>query len=131
MAAVAVHGSQSHFSGHFQVPVEPPDLSTGTMADSQSKYQPRHVITSVNYFKDNEDGSAPAPAYVGKPESYERPTTPQSVTINDIRGSEEKYTLDSTGFQIVHHKSKEKDFLDEEKIKDEYYKETEELLKKM
>ncbi|KAL3420295.1 hypothetical protein PVAG01_08794 [Phlyctema vagabunda] len=93
-------------------------------------YQPRDVTTSVNYHKDNEDGSPPAPSYVGKPETYERPALPQTVTVHDIRGSEEKYTLDSTGFQIVKHESQEKDFLDDEQIKRVYYAETEELLKK-
>ena len=40
-----------------------------------------------------------------------------------------RYTLDSHGFQIYPHTSKEKDFVDDEKIKAEYYPETEQLLK--
>lgn len=40
-----------------------------------------------------------------------------------------RYTLDSHGFQIYTHESKEKDFLDDDKIKAEYYPETEQLLK--
>jgi hypothetical protein len=94
------------------------------------KIQPRDVTTILNYFKDNEDGSPPAPSYVGKPETYARPTMPQQVVVHDIRGSEDQYTLDTKGFQIVKHNSKEKDFLDDDQIRRIYYPETEELLKK-
>jgi hypothetical protein len=52
-----------------------------------------------------------------------------AVEVTDISGQEEKYTLDSHGFQIVRHESKEKSFLDEDQIKSQYYKETEQLLK--
>jgi hypothetical protein len=51
------------------------------------------------------------------------------ATIHDIRGYEKEFTLDKHGFQIHHYKSAEKDFTDEEKIKTEYYKEVEDLLK--
>lgn len=64
-----------------------------------------------------------------KPNTYERPTVAQNVVIHDISGDEDKYTLDSHGFQVTKHESKEKDFLDEEKIKAEYYPEVEQLLK--
>ena len=49
--------------------------------------------------------------------------------MHDITGTEDKYTLDSHGFQIYIHASIEKDFVNEEKIKAEYYPETEQLLK--
>lgn len=64
-----------------------------------------------------------------RPETYERPAAPLEVVVTDISGNEGKYTLDSHGFQIYHHESKEKDFLDDEKVKTEYYPETEQLLK--
>ena len=51
--------------------------------------------------------------------------------IHDIRGHEEEFTLDKHGFQIHRRKSAEKDFNDEEKIKSEYYKEVEDLLKEV
>ncbi|KUJ06562.1 methyltransferase-like protein [Mollisia scopiformis] len=92
--------------------------------------KPRDVTTIFNYFKENEDGSPPAPSYVGKPETYFRPTVPQKTVVHDIRGTEKQYTLDTKGFQIVKHASKEKDFLDDEQIKRIYYPETEDLLKK-
>ena len=58
-----------------------------------------------------------------------RPTVAAEVEVTDISGSEAKYTLDSHGFQIVKHKSKEVEFLDENQIKNNYYPETEQLLK--
>lgn len=57
--------------------------------------------------------------------------TTMPVVIHDISGEVEKYTLDTHGFQFVKHESKEKDFFDVEKIKAEYYPETEELVKKV
>lgn len=49
--------------------------------------------------------------------------------VRDISGDESNYTLDSHGFQIYGHTSQEKAFEDDEKIKAEYYPETEQLLK--
>ncbi|RFU32278.1 hypothetical protein B7463_g4074, partial [Scytalidium lignicola] len=87
------------------------------------------VATELNYYQDPGDGTPPAPYYVGKPNNVDRPHAPQSVIIHDIAGNEDKYTLDSHGFQFVKHESKEKDFLDDERIKAEYYPEVEQLLK--
>ncbi|KAJ5365153.1 hypothetical protein N7517_008039 [Penicillium concentricum] len=91
--------------------------------------KPHHVQTTLNYFKENEDGSPPAPAYVGRPETYDRPVYPLAATIHDISGHELDYKLDSHGFQLYYHESQEKEFLDDEKIKTAYYAETEQLLK--
>ncbi|KAA8571393.1 hypothetical protein MFRU_026g00110 [Monilinia fructicola] len=91
---------------------------------------PHDIQAVLNYYLDPEDGSPPEPNYVNNPSSYDRPVHAVNVTVHDIRGSEDQYTLDTTGFQVVKHVSQEKDFLDEERIKSIYYKETEELLKK-
>jgi len=87
------------------------------------------VPTSLNYYKEAEDGSPPKPSYVGRPETYERPTAPLDVTVHDIAGEVEKYTLDGNGFEIFTRESKEKDFVDDDKIRAEYYPEVEQLLK--
>jgi hypothetical protein len=129
MASAAVQRPQTEL---FSVPVDHSQQPLTTIKNVRSSYtkQPRDVVTTVNYFKANEDGSPPAPTYVGKPETYDRPTSPRTVTVHDVRGSEDKFTLDTTGFQVVNHKSEEKDFLDDEHIKSVYYPEIEELLKK-
>jgi hypothetical protein len=64
-----------------------------------------------------------------KPETFERPAVSQDVVVKDIAGREREYSLDSHGFQIYRHASKEKDFVDDEKIKAEYYAEVDQLLK--
>lgn len=87
------------------------------------------VHTVLNFFKPNEDGSPPQPTYVNKPETYERPVETHNVVITDVSGDEAKYTLDSHGFQFVPHVSKERDFVDDAQIVDQYYKEVDQILK--
>ena len=87
------------------------------------------MIADFNYYKDPGDGSPPAPSYVGKPETYERPADTRAMLVRDIRGEENKYSLDGTGFQIYNHVSQETAFEDDDKIKREYYPEIEEILK--
>jgi hypothetical protein len=94
-----------------------------------STISPHDIDTVLNYFKPNEDGSPPHPTIVGRPETFTRPLAAHTAHITDISGREDQYTLDRNGFQIYKHVSQEKLFQDDEKIKDEYYKETEQLLK--
>jgi len=93
----------------------------------ESKPTKHDVATELFYYLD--DGKPIAPAYVGKPNTYLRPHAAQNVLIHDIAGDEDRYNLDSHGFQFVNHASKEKNFLDDEQIKAVYYPETEQLLK--
>jgi len=118
MAAAAVQHAPGNPLGQVIEPLAP-----------KTKPQKHDVATELYYYKDPGDGSLPAPSYVGKPQTYLRPHETQNVIVHDIAGDEEKYTLDSHGFQFVQHESKEKDFNDDEKIKAEYYPETEQLLK--
>ncbi|KAH8161754.1 hypothetical protein CIB48_g6493 [Xylaria polymorpha] len=90
---------------------------------------PSEVEAVLNYFKANEDGSPPAPSYVDRPETYERPVAPERVKITNIAGREAEFTLDKQGFQVVPNVAQEKDFVDDEHIKAVYYPETEQLLK--
>lgn len=119
MASVAVHQQGGHATTF-----EPINAS----AQEQSKKAEKHdVQTTLNYYFDT--GAPPEPNYVGRPETYERPIQPLNVTVHDIRGEEDQYNLDNAGFLIYPHTSKEKDFIDDEKIKAEYWPETEQLLK--
>ncbi|KXT09304.1 hypothetical protein AC579_2860 [Pseudocercospora musae] len=103
--------------------------SAPAVATKDKKVEKHDVHTTLNFHKDNEDGSPPRPTYVGKPETYERPHTTENVIIHDVTGDEDKYTLDSHGFQFVPSVSIEKDFLNEDQIKDQYYKEVDQLLR--
>jgi len=99
------------------------------LAQENNKPAKHDVATELFYYDDPGDGTPPAPFYVGKPQTYVRPHAALNVTIKDITGDEDKYDLDSHGFQFVKHESKEKEFADDEKIKAEYYPEIGQLLK--
>ncbi|KAK3309257.1 uncharacterized protein B0T15DRAFT_430722 [Chaetomium strumarium] len=90
-----------------------------------------HVHTVLNYYKEAEDGSPPAPYYVNKPleQQTPRPSVSVDVDVTDISGQEDKYTLDVQGFQVVRHESSVKEFHDDDLTKRVYYPEVEQLLK--
>ncbi|KAK3319413.1 hypothetical protein B0H66DRAFT_268453 [Apodospora peruviana] len=95
----------------------------------KSKPAPHDVLTGLNYWKDPGDGSAPTPLVVGGGTiTNKRPTIRQPVTVTDITGSSENYTIDSHGFQYLFHPSQSKEFVDESKIKTEYYPQCVDLL---
>ncbi|KAL2271954.1 hypothetical protein VTJ83DRAFT_1325 [Remersonia thermophila] len=62
------------------------------------------VVASVNYYNDPGDGSLPEPVYVqGSTVTNNRATIPKTVTVTDITGLEDTFTLDKNGFQLVRH----------------------------
>jgi hypothetical protein len=65
--------------------------------------------------------------------TYDRNWTevPTQVEIEDIRGKEGDFTLDTAGFQYGVYNSAVKDFYDEQEIKDIYYPECVALLKRI
>jgi len=92
------------------------------------------VETSFNYITLDSNSSDKPFQYTYSAEEG-KPTTnvtnaPFTRVVHDIRGNEGDITLDTAGFQLFKHTSQEKEFLDEEHIKNVYYPETEELLKK-
>ena len=99
-------------------------VSSGTAA-----VEPRHVQTTLNFYRDPGDGSAPHPTYIDKPETYDRPFVSIPVTVQDLAGHEDDYSLDDNGFQFHRHTATEKAFVDDDAIKTSYYAETEQLLK--
>ncbi|CAK7231115.1 hypothetical protein SBRCBS47491_007821 [Sporothrix bragantina] len=110
----------------------PSVLSVGPKADidtSPVPGQPHHVQTTLHYYKPNADGSPPHVTYYDRPETYHREVETHTVTVHDVRGEENKYTLDSNGFQFVHRPAAETEFTDDDHIRAVYYPETEQLLK--
>ncbi|PCH36564.1 hypothetical protein WOLCODRAFT_28657 [Wolfiporia cocos MD-104 SS10] len=92
---------------------------------------PHDVPTTMNYYAPIGDEAPYTYAYQA-PEGTPRTnigTDSHPVVVHDVRGREEEFSLDKTGFQFVKHVSQEKEFDDEERIKTVYYKEVEELLK--
>ncbi|KAF8901862.1 hypothetical protein CPB84DRAFT_1846578 [Gymnopilus junonius] len=55
----------------------------------------------------------------------------REVVIENIRGKEDSYTLDTTGFQYYKHPAKHTSFANDEEIIREYYPESIELIKKL
>ena len=53
------------------------------------------------------------------------------VVIEDARGKEDQYTLDTTGFQFLRRPSKHTRFQDDKEIKAEYYPECMEIIKQL
>lgn len=115
----------------FETPLSP--AAAPHLLHNNNKVTPKpatnDLVAEFNYYKDPGDGSPPAPMIVGKPETYERPAEPRTMLVHNIRGEEDKYSLDSTGFQVHKHVSREKAFEDEAAIKGQYYEEVEEILK--
>jgi len=89
-----------------------------------------HVATTLNYWDDPGDGSRPTPIVIGRGRiTNERPHIAHDFIVTDISGEEEKFKLDSHGFQYCRRESREKDFTDEKSIRETYYDECRTLLK--
>ncbi|EAW10007.1 uncharacterized protein ACLA_042290 [Aspergillus clavatus NRRL 1] len=104
MASAAVQPPTTH---------EPLVQTTTTLPATNA---PHHVQTTLNFLKENEDGSPPVPSYAGRPDTYYRPSVTLPVTVHDVSGHESEYTLDKNGLQFYYHESKEKDFIDDDII---------------
>lgn len=89
-----------------------------------------HVATTLNYWDDPGNGARPTPIFIGKGRiTNERPHRAHNFVVTDVSGDEDKYSLDSHGFQYCRHESREKDFIDEQSIQSAYYEECKQLLK--
>lgn len=92
---------------------------------------PRHVHTTINYYKDPKDGTEHAPSIAGKRSTFTQPSIDVEHVITDITGRESDFTLDSHGFQLHDHASQEKSFEDDGRIKEVYYPEVEQLVREV
>lgn len=95
---------------------------------------PHDVPTTFNYYAPIGE-EAPFQYVYDPPEGQEKTnigTDPHPAVVHDARDKQDEYdlSLDTSGFHFVKYPSVEKDFTDEERIQDVYYKEVEEILKK-
>lgn len=74
------------------------------------------------------DGSAPEAFVADYSTNYVN--VPHEIEIENVRGKEDQYTLDTAGFQLLYSPASHKSFKNDEEIKNEYYKESIELIKK-
>jgi hypothetical protein len=52
------------------------------------------------------------------------------MLIRDIRGEESSYTLDTHSFEVHHISNKERDMMNEELVRSEYFDEIADLIKR-
>jgi hypothetical protein len=92
-----------------------------------------HLIpTTLNYFASTLDGQPPYNFTYSPPDGLLQSNIiieAIDTAIHNIRGKEDTFSLDKTGFQFVCHVSQEKEFVDEEAIRTRYYDEVVALLK--
>jgi len=91
---------------------------------------PRNVNTDFGYYSENEDGGLIPLVDISKHTKFNKRNW-QPVTVYDVRGSSATHTLETTGIQYIKHKSAVKDFSDDAVVKDTYYNEITDLLRKM
>ncbi|GJJ11654.1 hypothetical protein Clacol_005890 [Clathrus columnatus] len=93
------------------------------------------VPVSLNYYQPPADGSKPWVRAGSDLDPKAPPTNfsyeEKQVIIENIRGHESEYDLDSSGFLFYKHESEFKNFEDETAIQDVYYKESIKLIKKV
>lgn len=94
---------------------------------------PRGPVTaSLSFYKAPEDGSKPYNYVEPQPEGVAQRNFGQAwhdITIEDLRGQEQRFTLDNNAFDtIANVPSEEYDFTDDAKIRSVYYPEVEKLL---
>ncbi|KAJ3529184.1 hypothetical protein NMY22_g9102 [Coprinellus aureogranulatus] len=86
------------------------------------------VKANFGFYNPPEDGSLPV-AYVA---DYSRnySNVYHEVTVENVRGKEDQFSLDTTGFQFLNSPANYKAFRDDDEVKAEYYPESIELIKK-
>lgn len=112
-----------------------PTLSTSKSEDVnfQGLPIPRGPVTaSLSFYRAPEDGSKPHNYVEKQPEGVPQRNFGEAwhdVTIDDLRGQEQKFSLDKNAFDTIQNvPSEEYDFQDDEKIRSVYYPEVEKLL---
>lgn len=87
------------------------------------------------YGKAPADGSKPYEYINADPVTGERrrnfEVEPYEVDVENVRGKEDNYSLDTAGFAFVKARAEHKGFNNDEEIEREYYPESVELLKKL
>jgi hypothetical protein len=86
--------------------------------------------TTLKYYLELKDGGI-IQTYPRTAFEKRRKHVPHEMRIADLRSVRDNFKLDECRFELVNHESKEKEFTDEEQVKELYYPEVVELIKKM
>lgn len=87
------------------------------------------VKTTLNYFLELENGGDQAYC-LGTVGEKRRRYQKTEVNVNNLRGHEQNFYLDRNGFQFLNAPCAEKTFDDDDRIKQSYYPEVIELIKR-
>ena len=87
------------------------------------------IVTSINYFREPDSGERIFTA--GSAGFHRRKHNTVQSVVHDIRDQEDEFKLDKQGFEFHHWKSAVTDFRNDEEVKNIYYKEVEEFVKKV
>ena len=101
-------------------------MATMTMTATEAKT----VETTLNYYLDPSKGGHTS-YQIGVSDYYRRKFEPHQAQIQDIRGREDQFDLETHGFQHQKHVSAEKEFDSDEQVKKVVYPEVEQLLKEV
>ena len=88
----------------------------------------KKLTATLNYYLEPNKGGD-AVFYPGTAGDKRRRQAPVQVEIEDIRACKEQPTLDTQGFQLIKEASCEKEFDDEDRIKDNYHEECAQIVK--
>jgi len=107
--------------------------STTLTGHNDPSYVPRGAVkSSLNFFRAPEDGSKPHNWVEQPPAGQPQRNFGEEVVeveLQDVRGRESEFSLDKDAFQAIKGiPSQEKDFTDDEHIKNTYYPEIEKLI---
>lgn len=108
--------------------------TSSNVTAAQSFDIPRGDVTvALNYYKAPEDGAVPFNYVEQPPEGQPQRNfgeTVTQVTVHDIRGHEDEYSLDEDAFKVIRNvpESAEKGFTLDESIAKNYYPELEKLI---
>ena len=93
------------------------------------------VTATLYYFDPPKDGSRPYQYINSDPKTGEREKNwsqePHDFEIHNLRGQESSVTLENAGFQFLKNQNQVKELNDDDKIKEEYYPDIIQLLKKL
>ena len=85
--------------------------------------------TTLWYYLELKDGGI-IQTYPGTAFEKRRKHVPHEMKIQDMRSIRSDFKLDDSGFELVDHKTNVKSFADDEEVKEVYYPEVIELMKK-
>lgn len=100
-----------------------------TQTQTQTQTLPSEP-TTLYYYLELKDGGI-IQTYPGTAFEKRRKHVPHEMNIRDMRSVRSDFKMDECGFELVDHHTKVKDFTSQDDVKQNYYPECIDLIKKM